>query len=250
MSMTVLAVDAEKRLLSLIKEYLGMEGCRVVAASDVNHALVLARAQPPDLILLEVLIPGAEDARRFLEQYRSERPLPIVLPMSRNAAAARALSVQLGFTDYISKPFRPRDLMAHISAAFRRTGQLDRTPLLVQAAGVTLDKRSRSVMVGARSVDLTPSEFDLLAVLMSSPGRVVSRIDLLEVLQGIQHDNNARLVDIHIKNLRAKIEPDPHCPRYIQTVYGFGYRFSPQPAEPALPLNAHTSSDLPRSSDL
>ncbi len=249
MEMTVLAIDAEMRLLSLIQEYLGMEGYRVMAARDRNQALELARQLTPDLILLEAMIPAPGNARRFLEQYRSERPLPIVLPMSRNASAARALSTQFRLTDYIAKPFRPRDLMAHISAAFRRTGQLDRTPLVLQAGGITLDKRSHTAMVGAQCVDLTPSEFDLLAVLMSSPGRVVSRLDLLEILQGVYHDNNARLVDIHIKNLRAKIELDPHCPHYIQTVYGFGYRFSHQVTEPPAPVEKHSARELPGSAN-
>ncbi len=244
MAMTVMAVDSDKRLLSLVQDYLSMEGYRVLVASDVQQALRLARQQPPDLVLLEAMIPSAEEARCFLERYGSERPLPIILPMSRQAGTARALSVVFGLTDYIVKPFRPRDLMAHISAAFRRTGQLDRTPLVVHAGAITLDKRSRSVMVGTRYVDLTPSEFDLLAVLMSSPGRVVSRLDLLEVLQGLNHDNNSRLVDIHIKNLRAKIEFYPHRPRYIQTVYGFGYRFCAQPAESALAPSSQRKPDL------
>ncbi len=244
MAMTVLAIDTDKRLLSLLQDYLGMEGFRVLTASDVQRALERARQQPPDLVLMEVMIPSPQDARRFIERYGNERPLPIILPMSRHADAARALSVELGLTDCIVKPFRPRDLMMHVSAALRRSGQLDRTPLVVRAGSITLDKRSRSVMVGARSVDLTPSEFDLLAVLMSSPGRVVSRLDLLDVLQGLNHDNNSRLVDIHIKNLRAKIELDPHSPLYIQTVYGFGYRFSHQPAELAVPASGQRKQDL------
>ncbi len=244
MAMTVLAVDTDKRLLSLVQDYLSMEGYCVLTASDVQQALERARQQPPDLVLLEVMIPSPEEGRHFIERYRSERPLQIILPMSRQVAAARAFCVEFGLTDYIVKPFRPRELMAHISAAFRRTGQLDRTPLVICASGITLDKRSRTVMLGARYVDLTPSEFDLLAVLMSWPGRVVSRLDLLEVLQGVNHDSNSRLVDIHIKNLRAKIEPDPHCPRYIQTVYGFGYRFSHQPAELAVAPASQRKPDL------
>lgn len=234
MGRIILAVDMERRLLAVIDNYLGLEGYRVLTSSDVDQALELARHQPPDLILLEVWIPAEADARDFLERFRRERPLPIVLPMARLAATARAFSLEFGFTDYLVKPFRPRELLAHMSAAFRRAGQPDRQgPLVIRAGGISLDKRSRSVMVDARSIDLTPSEFDLLAVLMSSPGRVVSRLDLLEVVQGVREDGNARLIDLHIKNLRSKIEMDPHCPRFIQTVYGFGYRFSPQASESA-----------------
>src|SRR5512138_332317 len=227
----ILALDSDKRLLAVIDNYLTLEGQRVQTSNDVDRALAMAAEQPPDLVLLEVWIPSEADARRFMERYRQARPLPIILPMARLAATARTFSIECGFADYIVKPFRPRDLMAHISAAFRRAGQPDRSPLVIRAQGITLDKRSRSVMVGAQTIDLTPSEFDLLAVLMSSPGRVVSRQDLLDVVQGVRPDGNARLIDIHIKNLRSKIELDPHCPRYIQTVYGFGYRFSRQATE-------------------
>jgi DNA-binding response OmpR family regulator len=236
MGNSILAIDSDKRLLAVIENYLTLEGHRVRTANDVDQALATAAQHPPELILLEVWIPSETDARRFIERYRSTSPLPIILPMARLAASVRAFSMECGLADYIVKPFRPRDLTAHISAAFRRAGQPDRSPRLISAAGITLDKRSRSVMVGTHYVDLTPSEFDLLAVLMSSPGRVVSRQDLLDVVQGVRPGSNARLIDIHIKNLRSKIELDPHCPRYIQTVYGFGYRFSRQPPEPALSI--------------
>ena len=250
MGRIILAVDSDKRLLSVIENYLTLEGHQVLTSNDVDDALALADQQPPHLILLEVWIPAEADARDFLERFRRERPLPIVLPMARLAATARAFSLEFGFTGYLVKPFRPRELLAHMSAAFRRAGQPDRQgPLVIRAGGISLDKRSRSVMVAARYVDLTPSEFDLLAVLMSSPGRVVSRLDLLEVVQGVRADGNARLIDLHIKNLRSKIELDPHCPRFIQTVYGFGYRFSPQAGEPAPPHGTPARTDLPTSTD-
>lgn len=125
-------------------------------------------------------------------------------------------------------PPRPRELMARICVAFRRAGDLELPARVLKVAGVTLDTGDRFVKVGNRYVDLTPSEFELLAVLMSAPGRVISRSDLLEVLRGVRCEGNKRLIDLHVKNLRAKIESDPRSPWYIETVHGFGYRFSRQ----------------------
>ncbi len=232
MSKTILVVDNERRLLSLVETCLKFEGYRVITAQTGREALRLARRESPDLIILDVMMPSELDCQAFIKAYRRERPLPVVLLMARLEDSRKVISLELGAKDYITKPFRPRDLMAHISAAFRRSGDLELPPRVLHAAGITLDKGNRFVKVGARYIDLTPSEFDLLAFLMSCPGRVISRPDLLDVVQGVRCDGNTRLVDIHIKNLRAKIEADPHSPRYIETVYGYGYRFSRTAAEP------------------
>jgi two-component system alkaline phosphatase synthesis response regulator PhoP len=228
MSKTIMVVDSERRLLSLIESCLTLEGYQVLTARNGEEALSVARLENPDMIILDVMMSSEMDCCEFIRAYRRERPLPILLLMARVEDTQQVISLEVGANDYIIKPFRPRELMARIRAAFRRAGDVELPARVLKAAGVTLDKGNRFVKIGQRYVDLTPSEFDLLAVLMSAPGRVISRPDLLEVLRGVRCEGNNRLIDLHIKNLRAKIEANPRSPQYIETVYGFGYRFSRQ----------------------
>lgn len=225
MSKIIMVIDNDQRLLALVENYLGLEGFRVITACNGREALHLARPDPPQLIVLDPMMPAETDCRLFIRAYRSERALPILLLMARLEDAEQVTGLELGAVDYLIKPFRPRELLARIRLAFRHAREPEQAPKVLEAAGIVLDKGNRFVRVGPRYVDLTPSEFDLLAVLMSAPGCVLSRLDLLDVVQGVHCNGNKRLIDIHIKNLRAKIEPDPHSPRFIETVYGFGYRF-------------------------
>jgi DNA-binding response OmpR family regulator len=140
----------------------------------------------------------------------------------------KVLGLELGADDYVTKPFSPRELTARVRAVLRRAGQAAPEPDLLRAADVTLDRAGHTVRVGERMADLTPSEFDLLAALMSAPGRAFSRLELLDRLQGTTYEGYERTIDVHVKNLRAKIEPDPSKPRYVETVYGVGYRFAPE----------------------
>jgi DNA-binding response OmpR family regulator len=138
------------------------------------------------------------------------------------------LGLELGADDYVAKPFSPRELMARVRAVLRRTGQSAPQGELLRVGEVVLDRGLHSVKVSGSLIDLTPSEFDLLAVLMASPGRAYSRYDLLDQIQGTVYEGYERTIDVHIKNLRKKLETDPRKPRYIETVYGVGYRFAPE----------------------
>jgi DNA-binding response OmpR family regulator len=226
MAKTILVVDTDRRLLSVIESYLGLDGYRVLTACSAHEALYWARGAAPDVMIVALRLPDEKGCREFLAAYQQERPLPIILLLVPATDADRLAALDLDANDYLTEPFPPRALSVRIHKAILRLGQADLPPRVLEVSGIVLDKGSRLVKVGALYVDLTPSEFDVLAMLMSSPGRVVSRSDLLDVVQGIGSDGNARLIDIHIKNLRAKIERKPHSPRYIETVYGFGYRFS------------------------
>jgi len=227
MSKTILVVDDEERLTSLVKAYLTQEGFRVVTARNGREALFIARQEKPDLIVLDLMMPEM-DGYEFMRLHRKERETPIILLTARVEDSDKVLGLELGADDYVTKPFSPRELTARVRAVLRRAGQAAPEPDLLRAADVTLDRAGHTVRVGARMADLTPSEFDLLAALMSAPGRAFSRLELLDRLQGTAYEGYERTIDVHIKNLRAKIEPDPSKPRYVETVYGVGYRFAPE----------------------
>jgi two-component system, OmpR family, alkaline phosphatase synthesis response regulator PhoP len=225
MAKTIMIVDDEKRLVSLVESYLSQEGYRVVTAGNGREALSIARRENPDLIILDVMMPEM-DGYEFTESYRKDHQTPIILLTARVEEEDHVIGLDLGADDYVTKPFRPRELMARVGSVLRRAGQLEPPAKVLKVADVVLDRDDRSVRVKQEYVDLTPSEFDLLAALMASPGRVFSRLDLLDILQGIRYEGYQRTIDLHIKNLRAKIEPNPRSPHYIETVYGAGYRFA------------------------
>jgi DNA-binding response OmpR family regulator len=157
--------------------------------------------------------------------HTKERDTPIILLTAKVEESDKVLGLELGADDYVTKPFSMRELVARIRAVLRRLDKSAAPTGVLRAADVTLDKNTRRVKVGDRSVRLTPTEFDLLAVLMSAPGRVFSRLELLEEVQGVADASLERSIDVHIRNLRTKIEPEPHHPRYVETVFGVGYCF-------------------------
>lgn len=218
-------IDDEKRLVSLVESYLIQEGYRVVSANNGVEALPIASREKPDLIILDLMMPEM-DGYGFMREHRKELDTPIILLTARVDDDERVIGLELGADDYVTKPFRPRELVARVRAVLRRAGKTEPQAKVLQVADITLDRDTRAVMVASRPVDLTPSEFDLLAALLASPGRVYSRLDLLDILQGIRYEGYERTIDTHIKNLRAKIETDSRSPRYIETVYGVGYRFT------------------------
>ena len=225
MTKTILVVDDEPRLVSLVEAYLAQEGFKVLSAGDGQDALFIARQEKPDLIVLDIMMPEM-DGYEFMRLHRKERETPIILLTAKVEADDRVLGLELGADDYVTKPFRPRELVARIRAVLRRAGQTQPSAQVLRAADVTLDRETHTVEVSGQFVDLTPSEFDLLAALMSVPGRAYSRLELLDRIQGVAYEGYERTIDVHIKNLRAKVEPDVRNPRYVQTVYGVGYRFA------------------------
>ena len=225
MNQTILVVDDEKRLVSLVESYLTQEGYRVVTAYNGREALSVARREKPDLIVLDLMMPEM-DGYEFMRQHRAEQNTPIILLTARVDDEEKIIGLELGADDYVTKPFRPRELTARVRAVLRRAGSVEPAAQVLQAADICLDREARTLKVRDRFVDLTPSEFDLLAALMSTPGRVFSRLDLLDIIQGVRYEGYERTIDTHIKNLRAKIEDDAREPRYIETIYGVGYRFA------------------------
>jgi DNA-binding response OmpR family regulator len=227
MSKTVMVVDDEERLVSLVKTYLTQDGFRVVTAANGRDALFLARHEKPDLIVLDLMMPEM-DGYEFMRLHRKERETPIIVLTAKVEDSDKVLGLELGADDYVSKPFSPRELVARVRAVLRRTGQAAPEPDVLRVGEVTLDRAQHIVKIGDQVVDVTPSEFDLLAALMAAPGRAFSRLDLLDRVQGAAYEGYERTIDVHIKNLRAKLEPDPRKPRYVETVYGVGYRFKPE----------------------
>ncbi|MEW5938841.1 MAG: response regulator transcription factor [Chloroflexota bacterium] len=208
-----------------MESYLTQEGFRVVTAHDGKEALNVARREKPDLIVLDLMMPEM-DGYEFMRRHRAEANTPIILLTARVDDEDKIVGLELGADDYVTKPFRPRELVARVRAVLRRAGEAEPSAKVLKAADILLDRGSRTVQVAEKYLDLTPSEFDILAALMSAPGRVYSRLDLLDIIQGVRYEGYERTIDTHVKNLRAKIETDSRDPRYIQTVYGVGYRFT------------------------
>ena len=225
MSKTILVVDDEKRILSLLEAYLEQQGFQVVTALNGKEAIFVARHEKPDLIILDIMMPEM-DGFEFMRQHRKERETPIILLTAKVEEDDKVIGLELGADDYVTKPFSPRELTSRVRAVLRRTGQKAPQIEVLRVGGVTLDREGHLVTLGEEIIDLTPSEFDLLAALMSSPGRTFTRLELLDQIQDTAFVGYARTIDVHIKNLRAKIEEDPRQPRYIETVYGVGYRFT------------------------
>jgi DNA-binding response OmpR family regulator len=226
---TILVVDDEPEIVRLVRSYLEQDGYRVATAYNGEEALYTARHEKPDLIVLDVLMPKM-DGLEFTRRIRREQDVPIIMLTARADETDRIVGLEMGADDYVTKPFSPREVVARVRAVLRRakpSGEKEPPPLL-RVGPIELDHATHVVTVAGEPVDLTPMEFDILAVLMGSPGRVYSRTEILEAVQGVAFEAYERTVDAHIKNLRQKIEPDPGSPQYVLTVRGAGYRLNPQ----------------------
>src|SRR5574338_349714 len=213
MSETILVVDDQSSVRQLLQEYLTEQGFRVVTAPDGQNAIYMARHEQPDLILLDVMMPKM-DGYQFLRQFRLERRTPIIIITAREEETDAVLGLDLGADDVVTKPFRMRELVARIRAVLRRAeGGGERFELL-RVGDVVLDERTHSVAVQERPVSLTPLEFDLLALLMRSPGRVFTRNELVDLLSGSSFAGVDSTLNVHIRNLRLKLEADPGNPQY------------------------------------
>jgi DNA-binding response OmpR family regulator len=222
---TILIVDDKLSAQRLVADYLTANGFRTVVASNGRQALFTARYEHPDLILLDIMMPEM-DGYEFIKQFRKESKAPVIMLTARLEETDKVLGLELGADDYVTKPFGMAELVARIRAVLRRVSDEGFSADTLRVNDVVIDRKTHLVTVGTRRVELTPSEFDLLMILMSSPGQVFSRADLLERLKGNTFENVERTVDVHVRNLRAKIEPDPAHPLYVVTVFGVGYRFN------------------------
>ena len=218
---TVLVVDDEPRIVELARDYLEHAGFAVLTAIDGPSALRAARTRKPDILVLDLGLPGMDglDVARTL---RRESSVPIVMLTARDDELDRVLGLEIGADDYVTKPFSPRELVARIRRVDRETEPGDR----IEVSGVSIDIGRMRVEAEGRTVELTPTEFQLLVALARQPGRIFTRSQLLDAIHGLAFESYERAIDAHVKNLRHKLEPDPSRPRYVQTVYGVGYRFA------------------------
>jgi DNA-binding response OmpR family regulator len=223
-SPTVLVVDDEARIVKLVRDYLERAGFGVLVASNGEMALQIARGERPDLIVLDLMLPGV-DGLDVCRQLRQESGVPIIMLTARVEEADRIVGLELGADDYVTKPFSPHELVARVRATLRRVSGQVGPSTVIRAGDIELDTATLRAAVAGQPVELTPSEFQLLATLARHPGRVFHREQLLEAIHGVAFEGYDRSVDSHVKNLRRKIEPNPREPRYVQTVYGVGYRF-------------------------
>jgi len=227
MAKKILVVDDKLELRTLLKSYLTQEGFDVVAAGDGQEALYVARHEKPNLIILDLMMPNM-GGYEFMRAYNREADTPVVILTAKIEENDKVLGLELGADDYVTKPFSPRELTARVRAVLRRAEKQAYSQDVLRLGAIELDWTGRTTTVDGKVVELTPSEFSLLATFMGSPGRVFSRLELLDRLQGTAYEGYERTIDVHIRNLRAKIEPDASNPLYIETVYGAGYRISPR----------------------
>lgn len=227
MAKKILVVDDKKELRTLLKEYLTQEGFEIATAGNGQEALFVARQEKPDLVILDLMMPGMS-GYDFLRVYSRESNTPVIILTAKLEESEKVLGLELGADDFVTKPFSIRELAARVRAVLRRMEKQAADQDILRAADIMLDRSGRVVLVNNRDVNLTPSEFDLLAILMAAPGRTFSRQELLERMQGIAYEGYERTIDVHVRNLRTKIEPDASKPRYVETVYGGGYRFAAQ----------------------
>jgi DNA-binding response OmpR family regulator len=224
---TILVVEDELSISRLVRDYLEHAGFEVIVAGDGEAALSSVRGARPDLVVLDLGLPG-RDGLDVTRELRRTTNLPIVMLTARGDEADRIVGLELGADDYVVKPFSPKELVARVRAVLRRTATAARDggPEVLRAADVEVDVPRMRVSVGGRPVELTPTEFQLVSTMVRQPGRVFTRGQLLDAVHGVAFESYERAVDAHVKNIRKKIEPSPGRPRYLLTVHGVGYRFA------------------------
>ena len=227
MTETILVVDDQSSVRTLLKDYLGSQGYRVVTANDGQEALFVARHERPNLVLLDIMMPKM-DGYQFLSAFRRENQVPVIVLSAKEEETDTVLGLELGADDYVIKPFRMRELLARVRAALRRVETLFEPASLLRVGDLVMDRAAHSVQIGGKQANLTALEFDLLEILMATPGRVFSRTELVDRLYESGFTGLESTLNVHIRNLRLKIEPDPAAPRYLETVFGVGYRMNNQ----------------------
>jgi DNA-binding response OmpR family regulator len=222
---SVLIVDDDVKLVQLLKTYFDKEGFITYTANDGLAALQEVRQRKPDIMILDLMLPGM-DGWDVCRRIRRDNDLPIIMLTARDEESDRLVGLEIGADDYVSKPFSPKEVVARAKVILRRTHREVVQQKLIKAGGLTIDLERHQVMNGSQLVDLTPTEFKLLEILASNTGKVFSRLQIVEQTQGYTFEGYERTIDAHIKNLRRKLENNPKEPRYILTVYGIGYKFA------------------------
>jgi DNA-binding response OmpR family regulator len=225
---TILVVEDEGAIARLIRDYLVGAGFDVTLAGDGDAALRAFREAAPDLVVLDLGLPG-RDGLDVTRELRRTSDVPIIVVTARGEETDRIVGLELGADDYVVKPFSPRELVARVRAVFRRTEAKQEEAAAtgtIRVGDVEIDLPRMRVTVGERPVDLTATEFGLLAAMAREPGRVFTRGQLLDAVHGVAFESYERAIDAHVKNIRRKLEPTPSAPRYLLTVYGVGYRFA------------------------
>jgi two-component system, OmpR family, alkaline phosphatase synthesis response regulator PhoP len=222
----ILVVDDDKEVVRLMRAYLEQAGYKVLAAYDGETAVHMLRREKPDLLLLDLMLPDRDgyDITRLVRGDPTLAHIPIIMLTARVEDTDKIIGLEIGADDYVSKPYNPREVVARVRARLRSQGAFK--PRVLQAGGLQMDVDRREVQVDDQPVDLTPTEFNLLRVLLEQAGYVLTRGELIRKGLGVDFEGLDRTLDSHIRNLRQKIEPDPRQPTYIQTVYGVGYRLS------------------------
>lgn len=226
---TILVVDDETKITQLTRDYLESAGFRVITAHDGLSALTFAKAEKPDLVVLDLGLPkkdGLDVTREIRKDSGSLSRTPIIMLTARGEESDKLVGLELGADDYVVKPFSPKELVARVRAVLRRA-EADPAPAeILRARDVLLDVPRLRATRAEDVIDLTPTEFQLLTALAAQPGRVFTRAQLLDAVRGVAVESYERAIDAHIKNIRRKLEPDPRQPQYVLTVYGVGYKFA------------------------
>jgi DNA-binding response OmpR family regulator len=222
---TILIIEDEPELVKVLRSYLEQTNFTVLTAYRGDTGLSTWEHKRPDLVILDLNLPGM-DGLDVAREIRRKSATPIIMLTARVDEADQLIGLELGADDYIAKPFSPRIVVARVRALLRRTETPSREPKVLRLADLEIDLEAHTVTRSGESIDLTPTEFSLLSALAAQPGRAFSRLQLLEATQGGAYEGYERTIDAHIKNLRAKLEPDPKDLRYIETIFGVGYRFA------------------------
>jgi DNA-binding response OmpR family regulator len=221
---SILIIEDEPELVKVLRSYLEQAGFNVLSAGRGDTGLSTWEHKRPDLVILDLNLPGM-DGLDVAREIRRKTQTPIIMLTARVEETDQLIGLELGADDYIPKPFSPRVVVARVRALLRRSESTPNVPRILQSADLEIDMEAHSVRRGGETIELTPTEFNLLAAMVSQPGRVFSRLQLLEISQGSAFEGYERTIDAHIKNLRGKLEINPRQPQYIETVFGVGYRF-------------------------
>ena len=223
MSKKILVVDDEPQIVKVLKAYLEKAGYLVVTASDGKAALSTFQREKPDFLILDLNLPGL-DGLDVCKAVRRDSNIPILMLTARVEETDRLIGLELGADDYVVKPYSPREVVARVKTIFRRTVAEPAKDEIIQVGDLIIDLEKHTVNLADRTIELTPTEFEILLTLARQPKRVFSRLQIMELAQGDAFEGYERTIDAHIKNIRNKLEPNPKKPIYIQTVFGLGYK--------------------------